>query len=164
MENHQQQKGMSKTSNISFSATNNYQFANLGKIKSINDGEKSSSSSNSNFNSSSSSNSSFYNYKAKTCQFNIALDPINELSKANNVIIKIEYKNNCCINKSNNLYNVFINNNTNTNIFNINNIKYLFRAKELIKSNDYTCGEYMKKPFCLNIEHVLNDSSEIKTK
>ena len=91
-----------------------------------------------------------------TIKYNIVSDPINELSKINNVIIKVEYQNCCCINQSNNLYNVFTKNKT--------NIKYLFRAEELMPCTDYSCFEYISKPFCLNIEHVISMGTEISTK
>ena len=47
---------------------------------------------------------------------------VTEFESIKNVIIKVEYQNCCCINQSNNLYNVFTKNKT--------NIKYLFRTEE----------------------------------
>ena len=91
-----------------------------------------------------------------TINYNIVSDPVNELSKVNNVIIKVEYQNCCCINQSNNLYNVFTKNKS--------CIKYLFRSEELMPCTDYSCFEYIKKPFSLNIEHVVSMGTEINTK
>ena len=86
----------------------------------------------------------------------IVSDPLNELSTVKNVIIKIEYQNCCCINQSNNLYNVFIKNKS--------DFKYLFRSEELMPCTDYSCFEYIKRPFCLNIEQVISIGREINTK
>ena len=94
--------------------------------------------------------------KSEKIKYNVVSDPINELSNANNVILKVEYQNCCCINESNNLYNVFTKNKS--------NIKYLFRAEELMPCTDYSCFEYIKTPFSLNIEHVTNLGTKINTK
>lgn len=134
-------------STISFSSSNYYQFVYM---KSPNNklGDESDKSS-------SDSNSSSISSQVNLEKYKFVEDPINELSKANDVIIKIEYKNCCCINTFYNLYNVFI--------FN-KNIKYLFKAKELKSYRDYPCSEYIKKPFVLNIGHVLGINPEINIK
>ena len=76
-----------------------------------------------------------------------------ELTKVNNVIIKIEYQNCCCINQSNNVF-------SKTK----SNIKYWFRGEELMPCTDYSCCYYFQKPFCINIEHVVNIEIEIMNK
>ena len=130
---------------ISFSSLSNHQFAFLGNNNKLYEIDKSSSNS--------SANSA--ELKSDVVKYNVVSDPINELKKVNNVIIKVEYQNCCCINQSNNLYNVFIKDKT--------NIKYLFRAEELMPCTDYSCWKYIKKPFCLNIEHVIGIGNEINT-
>ena len=104
------------------------------------------SSSNSSSNSSSSNISNNSQKKQNSIKFIPVSDPISELSKANNVIIKIEYPNICCSNQTNNLYNVFIKTKT--------NIKYLFRAEEQMACIDYSLCEFLEKPFYLKIGHV----------
>ena len=99
---------------ISFSSLSNHQFVFLGNNNKLYEIDKSSS------NSSSNSNNSV-RINQNTVKYSVVSDPINELKKVNNVIIKVEYQNCCCINQSNNLYNVFTKNKT--------NIKYLFRAE-----------------------------------
>ena len=131
---------------ISFSSLSNHQFAFLGNNNKLYEIDKSSSNS--------SANSA--ELKSDVVKYNVVSDPINELKKVNNVIIKVEYQNCCCINQSNNLYNVFTKNK--------NNIKYLFRAEELMPCTDYSCCDYVIKPFCLDIEHVVSIGSEINTK
>lgn len=84
-------------------------------------------------------------------------DPLQELSKINDVIIKIEYNTICCMNHSNNLYHVFIKNR--------NNLKYLFRGEELMAcTDDYSCCDYIQNPFSLKINHVLSLNNQITTK
>ena len=131
---------------ISFSSLSNHQFVFLGNNNKLYEIDKSSSNS--------SANSA--ELKSDVVKYNVVSDPINELKKVNNVIIKVEYQNCCCINQSNNLYNVFTKNKT--------NIKYLFRTEELMPCTDYSCFEYILKPFCLNIEHVLSIGTEINTR
>ena len=112
-------KNVSKFRNsISFSSLSHHQFAYLGNQnnKIVYELDKSGSKSSSNNNTS--------EIKSDAAKYSVVSDPIYELSKVNNVIIKIEYQNCCCINQSNNLYNVFTKNK--------NNIKYLFRAEELM--------------------------------
>ena len=134
---------------ISFTSMSNHQFVYLGNQNSKIGMEFDKSSSNS------SSNNNNSEIKSDSFKYNVVSDPIYELSKVNNVIIKIEYQNCCCINQSNNLYNVFLKNKS--------NIKYLFRAEELMPCTDYSCCEYFGKPFCLNIEHVVSIGNEINT-
>jgi hypothetical protein len=94
--------------------------------------------------------------RTDTVKYNVVSDPYNELSKIKDVIIKIEYKDvGGCLSLSNNLFNVFTKNK--------NNIKYLFRSKELRKCTDYSLCQYCKRPFSLNIEHVSSIGEEIKT-
>ena len=132
---------------VSFSSSKNYQLANFENNNDKLEYDLDKSSSNSSQNST--------DRKSDTIKYNIVSNPINALSKESNVIIKVEYQNCCCINQSNNLYNVFIKDKT--------NIKYLFRAEELMPCTDYSCWKYIKKPFCLNIEHVIGIGNEINT-
>ena len=135
---------------VSFSSLSNNQFTYFGNNnKLVYEIDKSSS------NSSSNSNNSV-RINQNTVKYSVVSDPINELKKVNNVIIKVEYQNCCCINQSNNLYNVFTKNKT--------NIKYLFRAEELMPCTDYSLFKYIQKPFCLNIEHVLKIDKEVSTR
>ena len=90
-----------------------------------------------------------------TPNYNVVCDPYNELSKIKDVIIKVQYQDCCCFSISNNLYNVFTKNKK--------NIKYLFRAKELMSCTDYSLCQYFKRPFSLKIEHVSSVGEEIKT-
>lgn len=103
---------------------------------------------------SSNSNININNLEIKTnlFKYNVADNPIDELSKVNNVIIKIEYDDCCCLNQTNNLYSVFTKNNT--------DVKYLFRAKELMACSDYSCCDYIQIPFFLDIEHIINIKNE----
>ena len=147
-----QKTNISKFRNsLSFSSTNNHQFGyiNNHNTKIGYDLDKSSS------NSSSNNNSNNSEIKLDAVKYKFTLDPVDELTKVNNVIIKIEYQNCCCINQSNNLYNVFSKNKS--------NIKYLFRGEELMPCTDYSCCDYFQKPFCINIEHVVNIETEINT-
>lgn len=81
-------------------------------------------------------------------KYNPVLDPLQELSRINNAIIKIEYNNFCCLNHSNNLYHVFFQNK--------NDLKYLFRAEELMAcTDDYSCCDYIQNPFSLKVQHVM---------
>ena len=134
---------------LSFSSSSNHQITYLGKNSSKLGYELDKSSSNSSINNNS-------EVKENAIKYNVVSDPIYELSKVNNVIIKIEYQNCCCINQSNNLYNVFTKNK--------NNVKYIFRAEELMPCTDYSCCEYINKPFSLNIEHVVSIGTEINAK
>lgn len=133
---------------LSFSSSSNRKFTYLGKDSSKIAYDLDKSNSNSSINGS--------ELKGSTVKYNFVHDPIAELSKVNNVIIKVEYENCCCINQTNNLYNVFTKNK--------NNVKYIFRAEELMPCTDYSCCEYMSKPFSLNIEHVVSIGTEINTK
>ena len=133
---------------ISFSSLSNHQFAYLGNGNGKLDIDLDKSSSN--------SSSNNLDNKPNNIKYHIVADPISELTKTNNVIIKIEYQNCCCINQSNNLYNVFIKNK--------NNIKYLFRGEELMPCTDYSCCDYISNPFSINIEHVESIGAEISTK
>lgn len=84
-------------------------------------------------------------------------EPLQELSKINNVIIKIEYNNFCCLNHSNNLYHVFIKNK--------NDLKYLFRGEELMAcTDDYSCCDYIQNPFSLKVQQVLNLDNPVSVK
>lgn len=84
-------------------------------------------------------------------------EPLQELSKINNVIIKIEYNNFCCLNHSNNLYHVFIKNK--------NDLKYLFRGEELMACTvDYSCCDYIQNPFSLKVQQVLNLDNPVSVK
>ncbi len=94
-------------------------------------------------------------FQSDTTKYNVAEDPYNELSKTKDVIIKVEYQNCCCVNITNNLYSVFTKKNR--------QINYLFRAKELMACTDYTCCQYLQKPFLLNIGHVAGIGNEIIT-
>ena len=146
-----QKNNVSKFRNsLSFSSANNNQFGyiNNHNTKLGYDLDKSSSNSNSNNNSNNSE------IKLEAVKYKFTLDPVDELTKVN-VIIKIEYQNCCCINQSNNLYNVFSKNKS--------TIKYLFRGEELMPCTDYSCFDYFQKPFCINIEHVVNIETEINT-
>lgn len=133
---------------ISFSSLSNHQLAYIGNNNGKYGFELDKSSSN--------TSSNNFEIKSNNVKYHIVSDPINELTKVNNVIIKIEYQNCCCINQSNNLYNVFIKNK--------NNIKYLFRGEELMPCTDYSCCDYLANPFCINIEHVENIGKDISTK
>lgn len=130
---------------VSYSALSNHQFIYFANNLNNNSDKSSSTSSiKSDVDSQTKSNYTFVS------------DPISEIKKVNNVIIKVEYQNCCCINESNTIYNVFTKNKT--------NIKYLFRAEELIPCSDYSCFEYFEKSYILNIEHVLNVNPIITSK
>ena len=88
--------------------------------------------------------------------YNFVEDPIMELSKIDNVILKVQYNECCCRNSSNNLYHVFSKDNDIVN--------YIFIANELISCKDYSCCDYMSKPFCLNIQHILKNKPKIESK
>ena len=82
-------------------------------------------------------------------KYSRVLEPFQELSKINNVIIKIEYNSFCCLNHSNNLYHVFFKNR--------NDLKYLLRGEELMAcTDDYSCCDYIQNPFSLKVQQVLN--------
>lgn len=86
-------------------------------------------------------------------------NPLLELYKSKEAIIKIEYNDCCCCSEYNNLYNVFTKfNNTN------DSVKFLFQGKEYISCKDYSCGDYIKNPFTLDIDKVAKVLPEIKTK
>ena len=130
---------------VSVSTLNSHQFTFLDNSKkNYKYDDKSSSISEVN------SNKSFKSadVKSNSANYNTVSDPINELSKADNVIIKVEYQSCCCINMANNLYNVFTKNK--------NNIKYLFKTEELMACADYSLCDYFKHPFYLNIKHAVN--------
>ena len=137
---------------ISVSSLSKHQFKFLANHnKNIEDNlDKSSSISSSNNNSNNSE------IKPNSIKYKFVSEPVSELSKANNVIIKIEYPNTCCSNQTNNLYNVFIKNKT--------NLKYLFRAEELMACIDYSLCEFFEKPFYLKIGHVQDIGILINTK
>ena len=145
-----QQKNVSKFRNsMSFNSLSNHQFGIID-----NNNEKYGYDlDNSSSNSKSSSNS---NAKSDTVNYNLVSDPYIELLSVKNVIIKIEYQNCCCINVNNNLYNVFTKNKS--------NIKYLFRTKELMPCTDYSCCEYIAKPFSLSLDHVISMGEDINTR
>ena len=143
------------------SPSHNYQNINFkGTSHDIFDKSSSNSNSNSNINS-----NSIYNNNLEMQSQNLELfpyifvsDPVLELKKANNVIIKNTYDECCCVNQSNNIYSVFIKGNKNSEI------TYLFRVVELMVCTDYSCCDYFEEPFCLNINHVLGSGTEFKIK
>ena len=98
------------------------------------------------------------NYDAKEVNYLTVNNPIHELSKSKEAIIKIEYNDFCCCgcNDDNNLYNVFTKN------YEI--IKYLFQSQELVFCKDYSCGNYCNNQFTLNINKVTKTVPEIGTK
>ena len=82
-------------------------------------------------------------------------DPIFELSKASNAIIKIEYNEFCGINQSNNLVHIFTKNK--------NDLNYLFRSEELLACSNYSFCEYIKNPLSFDIQHVESIDNKINT-
>ena len=88
-------------------------------------------------------------------KFNPVSDPFFELSKACNVIIKIEYNELCGINHSNNLVHVFIKNK--------NDLIYLFRGEELMACTNYSFCDYIQNPLSFDIRHVISTDNEINT-
>ena len=83
-------------------------------------------------------------------------NPLLELYKSKDAIIKIEYNDCCCCSENQNTYNVFTKINNNNEV-----VKYLFQGKELISCRDYSCRAYCHNPFILNINKVTKTSPEI---
>ena len=83
-------------------------------------------------------------------------NPLLELYKSKDAIIKIEYNDCCCCSENQNTYNVFTRINNNNEV-----VKYLFQGKELISCRDYSCRAYCHNPFILDINKVTKASPEI---
>ena len=95
-----------------------------------------------------------YESKPKEVRYITVNNPLLELIKSKEAIIKIEYNDCCCCcSDFNNLYNVFIKNNE--------IIKFLFQGKELISCKDYSCGSYINNPFTLDINKVTKTFPDI---
>ena len=86
-------------------------------------------------------------------------NPLLELYKSKEAIIKVEYNDCCCCSEFNNIYSVFTKVNNNNGV-----IKYLFEGKEFISCKDYSCSEYCNNPFTLGINKVIKAFPEVKTK
>ena len=85
-------------------------------------------------------------------------NPLLELYKSKDAIIKIKYNDCCCCNEFNNIYNVF------TKIKNNNNsIKHLFYGKEYISCQEYSCCDYLKNPFKIDINRVIKTFPDVKS-
>ena len=85
-------------------------------------------------------------------------NPLLELYKSKDAIIKIEYNDCCCCSENQNTYNVFTRINNNNEV-----VKYLFQGKELISCRDYSCRAYCHNPFILDINKVTKASPEINS-
>ena len=90
------------------------------------------------------------NESEKEVRYVIVNNPLLELYKSKDAIIKVEYNDCCCCSEYNNLYNVF------TKVNNSNDsVKFLFQGKEYISCKDYTCCDYIKNPFTIGINRVV---------
>ena len=85
-------------------------------------------------------------------------NPLLELYKSKDAIIKIEYNDCCCCSENQNTYNVFTKINNNNEV-----VKYLFQGKELISCRDYSYRAYCHNPFILDINKVTKASPEINS-
>ena len=95
----------------------------------------------------------------KEVRYIMVNNPLLELYKSKEAIIKVEYNECCCCNEFNNLYNVF------TKVNNSNDsVKFLFQGKEFISCKDYTCGDYFKNPFTIGINRVVKVIPDTVTK
>ena len=99
-----------------------------------------------------------YNNQEKEVRFMIVNNPLLELYKSKDAIIKVEYHDYCCCSESQNTYNVFTKVNNNNEVF-----KYLFQGKELISCKDYSCSDYCNNPFSLNINKITQITPEINS-
>ena len=95
----------------------------------------------------------------KEVRFMIVNNPLLELYRSKEAIIKIEYNECCCCNEYNNIYNVFTKVNNKNNIF-----KYLFQGKEFISCKDYSCCDYCENPFTLGINKVVKTYPDVKAR
>ena len=98
------------------------------------------------------------NNQEKEVRYMTVNNPLLELFKSKEAIIKIEYNDCCCCSEYQNTYNVFTKINNNNEI-----VKYLFQGKELISCKDYSCSEFCNNPFTLSINKVTKVSPEINS-
>ena len=99
------------------------------------------------------------NETEKQVRYIMVNNPLLELYKSKEAIIKVIYNDCCCCTEDNNLYNVFtkVNNNNNS-------VKFLFQGKEFISFKDYSCCDYFKNPFVIGINRVIKTIPETITK
>lgn len=98
------------------------------------------------------------NDEEKEVRYMTVNNPLLELYKSKDAIIKIEYHDCCCCSESQNTYNVFTKINNNNEV-----VKYLFQGKELISCKDYSCSDYCNNPFSININKITKISPEINS-
>lgn len=95
----------------------------------------------------------------KGVRYMVVNNPLLELYKSKEAIIKVEYNDCCCCSDYNNLYRVF------TKFSNTNEaVKYIFEGKEFISCKDYSCCDYLKNPFTVGINKVVKTFPETKSK
>lgn len=124
-----------------------------------NDFDQNSAEISSNISDSNNSNNS-NNTNENNIRFITVNNPLLELYRSNNAIIKIAYYDYCCCcNESNNLYQVFTKYNSNNNT-----VKHLFQGKEYISCQDYSCGNYIKNPFTLGVNIIVKIIPELEVK
>jgi len=95
----------------------------------------------------------------KEVRFMTVNNPLLELYRSKEAIIKIEYNECCCCSEYNNKYNVFTKVNNNNDIF-----KFLFQGKEFISCKDYSCSDYCDNPYTIGINKVVKAFPEVKSK
>ena len=100
------------------------------------------------------------NEEEKEFNFLTVNNPLLELYRSKDAIIKIEYNDCCfCCSEYNNIYNVF------TKIKHSNNsIKHLFYGKEFISCKEYSCCDYLKNPFTMSINRVIKTFPDVKAR